>query len=344
MPVVEKPGKLDNGKALFTQNCAVCHMFKGAGRNVAPDLTGMGIHGAHELLVHILDPNRVVEANYVAVSFETKDDNSYDGVIASENKTTVKIRNATGDLEIRQDNIKSRRSTGRSLMPEGFEALTAEGLRDIIAYISADDNRYRLIDLTSTFCADSTQGIYASKDTVGQSVHFKKFGVVRAGEVPFDVVPPSKTASGNNLLVLKGSNGLARNYPQKVEVTVPNVPATRLHLLSGVAGWGWPFGGDDTKGTPVAKLTATYADGQKESWTWTNGVHFVDYNNASLECIGSKKAVGIVNDGQIRVITQKLSGKTALTRIALESFNNAVAPTIAAITVETAESTATASK
>src|SRR3546814_12047548 len=44
-----------------TQNCANCHKFKGEGRDVAPDLTGMGAHGAHDLLVHIVDPNRVVD-------------------------------------------------------------------------------------------------------------------------------------------------------------------------------------------------------------------------------------------------------------------------------------------
>lgn len=124
-PTVDKPGDLANGKKLFEANCQGCHKFKGQGRDLAPDLTGMGVHGAHELLIHILDPNRVVEENFLAISIETKDGESYDGVVATENNVTVKLRNATTDLEIQKKNIKSRRSTGRSLMPEGFEALGA---------------------------------------------------------------------------------------------------------------------------------------------------------------------------------------------------------------------------
>ncbi len=343
LPVVEKPGKLDNGKVLFTQNCAVCHTFKNAGRNVAPDLTGMGIHGAHELLVHILDPNRVVEANYVAVSFETKDDNSYDGVIASENKTTVKIRNATGDLEIRQDNIKSRHSTGRSLMPEGFEALTAEGLRDIIAYISADDGKYRLLDLGSAFTADSRRGLYVTQESVGEGLSFKKFGIVKAGEVPFDIVNPTRTTSGNNVLVLRGGHGFAKTLPQKVEVKGGGIKATKLHFLGGVGGWAWPFGGDESKGLKVAKVTVQFTGGKSEEFILENGNEIADYNGVN-EVPGSKLAPDLVNRGQVRWFTKPLKTPGAIQMITIESFNNAVAPTFVAITAETAETNATASK
>ena len=41
-PEVEKPGNLENGHKLFTANCAGCHVFKNEGRNLAPNLTGMG--------------------------------------------------------------------------------------------------------------------------------------------------------------------------------------------------------------------------------------------------------------------------------------------------------------
>ncbi len=331
-PTVDKPGDLANGKKLFEANCQGCHKFKGQGRDLAPDLTGMGVHGAHELLIHILDPNRVVEENFLAISIETKDGESYDGVVATENNVTVKLRNATTDLEIQKKNIKSRRSTGRSLMPEGFEALGGEGLRDLIAFISSADNKYRIVDLAGAFTADSTKGIYASKETVRESVHFKKFGVARAGEIPFDIASPAKTPGGNNLVVLKGKNGLAGSYAQRVEAKVPNVTASRIHLLGGIAGWGWRGGGDDL--FPAAKITLTHADGEIETWTLTNGVHLVDYNAAGLECPGSKKVDGIVTDGQIRLISRAVKGKAPITKIVLESFDTITAPTFAAVTLE----------
>src|SRR5439155_16959146 len=36
-PEAEKPGDVANGKALLEKNCAGCHKFKGAGRDLAPD-------------------------------------------------------------------------------------------------------------------------------------------------------------------------------------------------------------------------------------------------------------------------------------------------------------------
>ena len=45
---------------------------KAEGKDIAPDLTGMGAHGPADLIVHILDPNRLVEPNFVAFSIETK--------------------------------------------------------------------------------------------------------------------------------------------------------------------------------------------------------------------------------------------------------------------------------
>jgi len=57
------------------------------GRDLAPNLTGMGAHGPGDLLVHIVDPNRVVEPNFFSTSIETKDDLNYDGIIARENRS-----------------------------------------------------------------------------------------------------------------------------------------------------------------------------------------------------------------------------------------------------------------
>src|SRR5205823_12722648 len=84
-PEVEKPGNVENGHKQFTVNCAVRHQLNGEGKQLAPDLSGMGVHGAAELLIHVLDPNRMVEENYMSVSIETKDGESYDGIIGREN-------------------------------------------------------------------------------------------------------------------------------------------------------------------------------------------------------------------------------------------------------------------
>ena len=144
-------------------------------------------------------------------------------------------------------------------MPEGFEALGGEVLRDIIGYLSSDISRFRIVDLAPAFNADSMRGIYTSKETSRDSVHFKRFGVVAAGPVPFEIVSPEKSASGNNLLVLKGGDGMARGYKQKVEVPVSNLRAARLHILGGIGGWAWPFGGEQSKSLPAGGLRGPLA-------------------------------------------------------------------------------------
>ncbi|MFA6546221.1 MAG: PVC-type heme-binding CxxCH protein, partial [Limisphaerales bacterium] len=99
-PEVEKRGNSAKGRELFTANCAVCHQFGTLGKLVGPPLTGMGAHGPAELLVAILDPNREVDASFVAISIETKDGEIHDGLVTRENNQLVVLANAAGEKEI----------------------------------------------------------------------------------------------------------------------------------------------------------------------------------------------------------------------------------------------------
>jgi putative membrane-bound dehydrogenase-like protein len=137
LPVVTKPGDAKNGELLFTAACAVCHKLGDAGADVGPALTGMGSHGAAELLVHIVDPNREVDPSFWQWNITTKDGKTLAGNITSENQATLNLRNQGGDTEIRKDNIANRQNTRRSLMPEGLDGLGAENIRDILAYMTA---------------------------------------------------------------------------------------------------------------------------------------------------------------------------------------------------------------
>ncbi len=335
-PIVEKTGgNLGNGAKLYTANCAGCHVFKNEGRDLAPNLTGMGAHGPAELLVHLLDPNKVVEPNFVSTSIETKEDLTYDGVIARENNVEIVLRNATGDFTIRKNDITSRHSSGRSLMPEGFEALGAEGMRDLLAYICADENRFRILDLTSVFTANTSKGIYVSEEARDETLRFKKFGTIKVGDVPFDILSPAKTPKGNNVLVLRGGSGMARNYAQKVEVKA-GFAATRIHFLGGVGGWAWPWGGDEHKDKPVAQVTVHFANGSTEEIILKNGVEVADYIG-QFDVPGSKAVPDLLVRGQVRSFSKPIKGRAVVDRITLESFNNAVAPTFVAMTLQIGE-------
>ncbi len=332
-PEVEKAGNLENGKKLFLANCAGCHIYKTDGRNLAPNLTGMGAHGAADLLVHIIDPNRLVEPNFVAVSIETKDDLTYNGIIERENNAEVLVRDAAGDNTIRKDNIKSRTNTGRSLMPEGFEQLGADGLRDLLGYLCADENRFRILDMTGVFNVANNKGIYADEASKDETLRFRKHGTIKVGDVPFDVLSIQKSQTGNNLLVLKGTEGLARNYPAKVEIKA-GIAIGRLHFLGGVGGWAYPYGGEGSKGQPVTKVTLHFAGGGTEEILIRNGIEVADYIGR-FEVAGSKEVPDLAAGGkQVRAFTKLVKGRAVVEKITLESLNNLVAATWVGITAE----------
>jgi putative membrane-bound dehydrogenase-like protein len=339
-PEVIKTGNATNGAKLFTANCAQCHKFKNEGADFAPNLTGMGAHGPEDLLVHILDPNRVVEPNFLSVSIETKDDLNYDGIVLRENNSVVVLRNQTAETEIRKDNIASRRSTGRSLMPEGFEQLGVEGMRDLLTFLCADERRFRILDLTGAFTADTSRGIYMTLESRDESLRFKKWGTIKHRDVPFDIVNPSRTATGKNVIVLQGGSGMSRNYPRQVEVKV-GLPATKLHFLSGVAGWGYPAV-DEEK--PVAKVTAHFAGGETEELVLRNRVEFADYIGR-FDVPGSEALANLddlLQQGrQLRYFAKPLAKRGLLEKLMLTSYANEVAPTFVGITVETGEAAAT---
>ena len=335
-PEVSKAGNLGNGAKIFTQNCAVCHKYKSEGADFAPNLTGMGAHGPEELLVHIIDPNRVVEPNFYTVSIETKDDLSYDGIVLRENNTSVVIRNQTGEIEVRKDNIQSRRSNSRSLMPDGLEQLGAENLRDLLAYICADDLRYRILDLAGAFTANSSRGLYQSAESRDESIRFKKWGTLKHRDVPFDAVNPQRMADGKNMIVLRGGIGLAQSYPKEVEVNV-GLPVTKLHFLGGIAGWGFPGG---KVNDPVAKIIVHFAGGPTEEIVLRNGVEIADYIT-HVDVPGSEALANldkIMNGGkQVRYFAKPLTKRGMVEKLTISSYGNQYAPTFVSITAEVGE-------
>ena len=82
MPIVEQKGDAAKGKALFTATCAICHKFGDFGADIGPGLTGMGAHGAGELLGAIVDPNRGGRSALHAVEHRDERRRSFAGVIA----------------------------------------------------------------------------------------------------------------------------------------------------------------------------------------------------------------------------------------------------------------------
>ena len=187
--------------------------------------------------------------------------------------------------------------------------------------------------MTGVFNVNNSRGIYASEESRDESLRFRKHGTIKVGDVPFDVLSTQKSPTGNNLLVLKGTQGMARAYPQRVEVKV-GMPVGRLHFLGGVGGWAYPFGGDEQKDKPVTKVVVHFAGGGTEEIVLRNGVEVADYI-ARNDVPGSREVPDLAAGGkQVRAFTKLVKGRGVVEKLVLESYNSLVATTFAAITAE----------
>jgi putative heme-binding domain-containing protein len=131
-------GNHDRGGSLFRRHCMTCHAIQGQGQRVGPDLASVAGRPRERLLVDILDPSREVGSESYNLVVATKDGRVLSGLLASENDRGITLRRAEGIEEsISRDHIVQLRSTGKSLMPDGFErTLGAQEVADLLEFIA----------------------------------------------------------------------------------------------------------------------------------------------------------------------------------------------------------------
>ena len=338
-PEVEKPGDAAKGKELFVAVCQTCHKVGNVGNEFGPNLQGIGSHPPAEMLVHIVDPNRMVDDEHRTWNFKMKDGTQYSALIGSENPTFVKLKLPAGQsAELKVADIVSRERSPNSLMPEGFESLGAEGLRNVIAYLRSvaispegeTIGRFRLLDLRNAFTASTTTGLYASKEAKRDTLPFAQFGKVESNGVPYRVIDPKSAKDGLNVIVLKGGAGkgaYSKSFAQKVEIPVGSV-ANRIHFLGAVGGWGAHDG--------VAMIAEVhFLSGKVQKEIFYGGRDFADYNGLG-DVPGSKSARQLLSgDGrQVRTLWFPVESNEVIDKLVLSSEDTPIAPTTVAITVE----------
>ncbi|WZO98642.1 c-type cytochrome [Isosphaeraceae bacterium EP7] len=138
-PTLNLGGDARRGGELFAKNCLTCHQRQGRGARVGPDLSGVAGRPAPALLKDILDPNADVSAEFVAFLVVTKRGQTLSGLLVEETGSSLKLRAAEGvEQSVLRSEVEAMRPSGRTLMPEGLEeALGAQGLADVIAYLKS---------------------------------------------------------------------------------------------------------------------------------------------------------------------------------------------------------------
>ena len=130
---------LERGKQLFAKHCAACHLPDEQGRATGPSLNNLSDRTDRTLVEAILDPNQAVEPAFQSYIVQSKDDRILAGVIEEEVGDTITLAHADGKrTTMRRRDIRAIKSTGLSLMPEGFEeTLAPDAVQAIVRYVQS---------------------------------------------------------------------------------------------------------------------------------------------------------------------------------------------------------------
>jgi hypothetical protein len=329
LPVVKAGGDAGRGKIVFKEQCGKCHMHSGEGGKVGPELTGMAVHPAHELLIHILDPNRSVEGNYRAYTVSTDDGRVVTGLLASESKTAIEVVDAEGKrVAIQRDEIDLFQPSPNSLMPVGFEKqIKPEGFADLLAFLTTR-GKFVPLTLEKVATAVSTKGMFINPDNAVERLVFPDWKPKTFQGVPFVLVDPQGQSVPNVVMLHSTKGYLAPKMPKSVSLTLAS-PVKAIHLLGGVAGWGFPA---TAKGSTSMIVRLVYADGQKEDHPLVNGEHIADYIR-QVDVPQSEFAVDLAGR-QLRSLRIQPKRSEPLAAIEFVKGDDGTAPIVMAVTAE----------
>ncbi len=127
---------LSNGRLVYNNTCANCHVLYGEGTTLGPDLTGSNRSQLEYLVENIIDPSAVVPADFRTTVFVLDDGRVLSGVIQSQSEQSITIRTADLVTTVERDLVVESKQTTVSLMPEALlNNLSEDAIADLIAYL-----------------------------------------------------------------------------------------------------------------------------------------------------------------------------------------------------------------
>jgi putative heme-binding domain-containing protein len=143
-----------NGRQMFAvATCVACHKFGGQGNEFGPDLAKLDAKtftSTTDVLRHVLDPSLKIDDKYALYSLTLASGKSMTGMIVEEKNGVVKVIEnplaSTRPLELKADDIETRKKATNSPMPKGLlDKLTKDEILDLLAYVRGGaDPKHRL--------------------------------------------------------------------------------------------------------------------------------------------------------------------------------------------------------
>jgi putative heme-binding domain-containing protein len=129
------------GKALFfgKVGCANCHTVFNKGGHIGPDLTSYDRSNLDSMLLAVVNPSAEIREGFENDLIVTHDGRTLDGFKVDEDNKVIVLRGIDGQNNvIPLDQVKTRRVSPKSLMPEGLlDGLQDQELRDLFAFLAS---------------------------------------------------------------------------------------------------------------------------------------------------------------------------------------------------------------
>ncbi len=192
--------------------------------------------------------------------------------------------------------------------------------------------RYVPLPLNGFATCPSDRGMFTNKSKGNERLLFPQWGRQTFEDVPFEVIDPCD-GTRNNVIVLQSDQGaLAKQMPRSVFLPC-EARARAIHLLGGVASWGFPAG---NKGETSMLVRLRYSDRQTEDFALLNGVHIADYNKPGQNVPQSKRVYQL-GGRQLRYLQIQPSRSQQIDTIEFLKGSDQTAPIVAAVTIELAD-------
>jgi putative heme-binding domain-containing protein len=140
---LEQAGDAERGRLLFHEQASVtcrnCHRVGASGKQVGPELTGIGKkYDRRQLLESLLEPSRRIDPAFVTYVVQTDDGRSLTGVVVERTDEHLTLRDAQDQVvTIPLASVEEQTQQLQSLMPEGLlRDLTAQQAADLLEYLT----------------------------------------------------------------------------------------------------------------------------------------------------------------------------------------------------------------
>lgn len=137
-------GDIDRGRDVFFKTdgvqCKTCHRIAGQGKQVGPDLSGIGKTLSRvQILDSILQPSRKIEPKWLTYVVETVRGRVFTGLLVSKDDKQLVLRDAKDTLiTIAADDVDVLAAQQKSLMPDLLlRDMTARQVADLTAFLAS---------------------------------------------------------------------------------------------------------------------------------------------------------------------------------------------------------------